>query len=161
MKDICVTWMMEGSMQEVFKFLRFTTEIGEGEEGWLATLDTEIRVEPTNTISYRHYEKPTTSNVMVQKRTSMDENPKVQILANDLVRRLSNTDVRQPREAVAEVVDKFGKKCLTSGYSRSQVKKIVLSGIRGWERRKRAAKEENRSIFRTSEGSRIKKNSTR
>ena len=144
---------LEQSMQEVFPFLRFTTEVGEGEECWLPTLDTQIRVEQTNLISYKHYEKPTTTNIMVQKRTSMDENSKNQILANDLVRRLGNTDVRQPRKVVAEVVDMFGKKLLTSGYSMDQTRRIVLSGIRGWERKKSVARAERRTLFRTSAGS--------
>ena len=84
--------VLEKSMQEVCPFLRFTTELGEGEGHWLPTLDTKIRVEPDNTISYIYYEKPTTTNVMVQKRSSLDENSKNQILANELSRRLGNTD---------------------------------------------------------------------
>ena len=56
--------------------MTFTTEIGEGEEEWLATLDTEIRMEPDNTISYRQYEKPTTTNTVVMKRSALEENSK-------------------------------------------------------------------------------------
>ena len=37
--------VMHSSMQEVFHFLKFTTEVGEGEGGWLPTLDLKIRVE--------------------------------------------------------------------------------------------------------------------
>ena len=67
---------------------------------WLPTLDVKIRIEESNRISYQHYEKPTTTNTMVQKRSSLEENSKVQILANDLVRRLSNTDGRQKKECL-------------------------------------------------------------
>ena len=77
------------SMQEVLHFLKFTTEVGEGEEGWLPTLDTRIRVEESNLVSFSYYEKPTVTNVMVQRRSAMEENSKVQILANDMVRRLA------------------------------------------------------------------------
>ena len=42
---------LEGSMQDVF-----TAEVGEGEEGWLPTLDMMITVEPGNKISYRYYD---------------------------------------------------------------------------------------------------------
>ena len=97
---------------------------------------------------------------MVLKRTALDENSKNQILANDMVRRLANTDVRQNREVIGQVVDQFGKKILTSGYTLRQTRKIVLNGIRGWERKKERALKENRKLFRTSKESllgRIKK----
>ena len=60
----------------------------------------------------------------------------------------------------SEVVDNFGKKLLTSGYSLKQVRTITMNGIRGWERRKSRARNEGRTIFRTSRQSmpgRIKK----
>ena len=37
-------------MQEMFPFLTFTTEVGEGEEQWLPTLDTMVRIKPNNII---------------------------------------------------------------------------------------------------------------
>ena len=125
--------VIEGSMQEVMKFLRFTTEIGEGEGMWLPTLDLQIRVEVTNKISYLYYEKPTTTNVMVQKKTALDENSKHQSLSNDLIRRLGNTDENQGAEVMAKVIDNFGVKVLTSGYNITQARKITINGIRGWE----------------------------
>ena len=79
---------------------------------------------------------------MVQKRSALSENSKMQILSNDLVRRLGNTDVRQDNSEVRKVVDKFATKILTSGYSRQQTRKIVINGIRGWERKlSRATRE--------------------
>ena len=81
-------------MQEVYNCLKFTTELGEGEENWLPTLDIKLRVERKNVESYRFYEKPSTTNVMMQKRSSLDENSKVKILSDDLERRLAHTDER-------------------------------------------------------------------
>ena len=145
------TAILGQSMQGVFSFLRFTTEVGEGEERWLPTLDTQIRVEDNNTISYKFYEKPTTTNTMVPKRSALNENSKLQILANDLIRRLSHTDLRQDRRTTCEVIDQFGKKVLTSGYSIHQTKKIVLAGIRGWDRKVKRMKQDNDGkIFRTN-----------
>ena len=115
----------------MYPFLKFTTEVGEGEGGWLPTLDTQLRVEDNNIISYRFYEKPTTTNTMVPKRSALNENSKVQILANDLIRRLSHTDVRQDQKTTEEVIDQFGRKVLTSGYSLHQTRKIIIDGIRG------------------------------
>ena len=155
--------VLHQSMQEVIPSLSFTTEVGEGEGNWLATLDTEIRVEESNLISYRQYEKPTTTNTVLMKRSALEENSKVQILANELARRLGNTDERQDSIVVGGVVDKFCQKLLTSGYSPTQTRKITLCGIRGWERRKIRARTERGKLFRTSEYSRsgrIKKKTT-
>ena len=129
----------------------------------MATLDTEIRVECNNIISYRQFEKPTTTNTVLMKRSALEENANIQILSNELARRLGNTDERQDRRIVGGVVDKFCQKLLTSGYSFSQTKKITLCGIRGWERRKIRARSERGRLFRTSEesrGGRIKKKTT-
>ena len=106
------------SMQEVLPSLRFTTEVGEGEEEWLPTLDIKMRMEKmSNLVNFRYYEKPCTTNVMVMKRSALEENTKIQILSNDLVRRLGNTDQRQDDNVRRDVVDQFAKKIITSGYS--------------------------------------------
>ena len=152
--------IVEASMNEVFPFLRFTTEVGEGEERWLPTLDLRIRVEEDNLVSFSYFEKPTVTNVMVQQRSAMEENARIQILSNDMRRRLSNTDPRQGREEYTRVVDMFAKKLLTSGYDKTQVRRIILGGIRGLERKKERAKKEGRPLYRTSQESapgRVKK----
>ena len=152
---------LEVSMQEVLTFLRFTTEVGEGEGGWLPTLDIKIRIERgSNKISFKYFEKPSTTNVMVQKKSALDENSKSQILANELMRRLGNTDQRQEDSVKGEVVDQFSVKVLTSGYSLLQTRRIALTGIRGWERKVERAQKEGRRLYRTAEDSlpgRIKK----
>ena len=145
-------------MQEVYPLLKFTTEVGEG--GWLPTLDTQLRVEDNNIISYRFYEKPTTTNTMVPKRSALNENSKVQILANDLMRRLSHTDVRQDQKTTGKIIDQFGRKVLTSGYSLHQTRKIMIDGIRGWNRKKARMLKDSGKLFRTNRESlnlRVKK----
>ena len=142
--------VLEGSMQEVYGFLKFTTEVGEGEENWLPTLDIKIRVEENNIISFSYYQKPSVTNVTVQKRSAMGENNKIQILSNDMIRRLSNMDPRQKKEEIAKVVDSYAVKLLTSGWDEEQVRRIVLGGIRGWERKKMRAIEEGRNLYRTA-----------
>ena len=103
------------------------------------------------------------NNTVLMKRSALEENAKVQILANELARRLGNTDERQERRVVGDVVDKFCQKLLTSGYSPAQTRRVTLSGLRGWERRKKRAIQERGRLFRTSEeskGGRIKKKTT-
>ena len=138
------------SMQDIYPFLKFTTEVGEGVEGWLPTLDTQLRVEDNNVVSYRFYEKPSTTNTMVPKRSALTENSKLQILSNDLVRRLSHTDIRQDKKTLSQVIDQFGRKVLTSGYSLHQARKIAINGIRGWDRKKDRMLRDSGRLFRTS-----------
>ena len=89
-----------GSMEGVEPYLKFTVESGEdpGFNGWLPTLDLNIMVTNNNQVRYKYYEKPTTTEVTVQKNTAMAENPKIQILANDLVRRFKNTSQELGKE---------------------------------------------------------------
>ena len=81
----------------------------------------------------------------------MDENSKNQILANDLIRRMSNVDENQENKRMKEVIDKYSVKLITSGYTISQTRKIVLNGIKGWENRKERMKVR---LYRTAKESR-------
>ena len=140
-------------MQEVLTFLTLTTEVGD-EEGWLPTLDLNIRMEGNNIVSWKYYEKPTTTSVTVQRRSALEENSKMQILSNDMVRRLASTDRRQGRKAICKVIDQYAQKLLTSGYSLEQVRRIIIKGTRGWERRrKKAGTEGRKSVYRTGKES--------
>ena len=144
--------VLDGAMQEVLTFLTLTTEVGD-EEGWLPTLDLNLRMEGNNMVSWKYYEKPTTTNVTVQRRSALEENSKMQILSNDLVRRLASTDGRQERKVICAVIDQYAQKLLTSGYNLEQVRRIILNGIRGWERRKARAEAEGRKVYRTGKES--------
>ena len=73
-------------------YLEFTMETGE-DEG----LDTCLHMAEDNTVQYKFYEKPTCSSKTVQAKTAMNENSKIQIVSNDLVRRLMNIGKGTPR----------------------------------------------------------------
>ena len=81
----------EGSLGVVEEFLSFTTETGDDySDGWLPTLDCSLKEDKSNKILYRFFEKETASRRTVQKTTAMNEDTKVQVLSNDLLRRLMN-----------------------------------------------------------------------
>ena len=50
------------------------------------------------------HHKPT-PNTTIRSTTAMAENPKIQCLSNDLVRRLGNTDDRQQNSRMQAVLD--------------------------------------------------------
>ena len=49
-----------------------------------------------------------------------------------------------------DILDEYGTKLLTSGYHINKVRSIILSGIRGYERKKLRYKVEGRPMFRTA-----------
>ena len=70
--------ILEGTMGGLEDYLKFTMETEDDfDNGWLPTLDTEIKVTPRNIIEYRFFEKPTNPNTVVHSRTAMAEDSKV------------------------------------------------------------------------------------
>ena len=113
-----------------------------------------------NQIRYKYFEKPTTTEVTIQKNTAMVENPKIQILSNDLVRRFRNTSQELGREQYSTIIDGYAQKLINSGYGTTQTKKILVNGIRGYHGKVLKCRELGKRLHRTAEessSSRIKK----
>ena len=145
---------IKGSMVGVTNYLRFTYESGSDyADGWLPTLDTNMMVTPDNIVVYKYYEKPTTTNTTVLKSSAMAENPKIQCLANDLVRRLLNTREGLPAKYRADVVNHYGVKLLTSGFGYDQVRRILVSGAKGYLAKVKRRTANGGRLHRTSEES--------
>ena len=123
--------VVDGSMQGVYSFLKFTTETGEDfGDDWLPTLDLSLKVDARGQVLWKFYEKPTASEVTVQARSAMGFLVKGQILANDLVRRLLNTSESLPQEERRLVIDDYARKLRRSGHDKKRTAEIVLAGIR-------------------------------
>ena len=135
------------SMQGVETYLKFTVETPEDFDGWLPTLDTNLRVEGNNQVSYMFYEKPTCTNTVIRKESALSENQKVQILAQELIRRLFNTKEGLTREYRAEIINKYTQKLINSGYAIEQTRKIILAGVKGYYGKVRRRRRE-RGIWR-------------
>ena len=125
--------IIKKSMTGIEEYLQFTAESGmEFHEGWLPTLVTSLKVSKTNKVKYRFYEKETTTRYTVQKDSAMEENVKVQILAQDMVRRLNNSSEDLGMVQRKRLVDNYAQKLLNSGYAVAQVRRIIVSGIKGF-----------------------------
>ena len=91
------------------------------------------------------------SNMVVQKSSAMDENSKMKILANDLTRRLLNTSESLGMNAKVKAVDMYSQKLTNSGYRVDQVRRIVINGIKGYEKRVQESRiKGGRRLHRTS-----------
>ena len=65
-------WALQESMKGVASYLQFAYETGiDYVDGWLPTLDTNLKVDASNQILYYHHEKPTTLNITVRMSTAM------------------------------------------------------------------------------------------
>ena len=149
------------TMKGVETYLNFTVESGEDfEGGWLPTLDTNLKVDNTNQVQIKFYEKDTCSKKTVQMDSAMEENAKIQTVSNDLVRRLCNTGESLGAREKCRVVDSYAQKLSNSGYSLEQVRRILVNGIKGFEGRKLRCQREGRPLYRKavqSQGARMRK----
>ena len=91
------------------------------------------------------------SNMCVRINSAMDENSKMKILANDLTRRLLNTSESIEMDERIKIIDDYSQKLVNSGYGIDQVRRIVLNGIKGYERKLMESRESGgRKIHRTA-----------
>ena len=83
-----------------------------------------------NEVLFRYFEKETSAKMTVQQKSAMNENVKLQVLSNDMVRRLLNSSEVLGSSEKARVVDMYAQKLMNSGYSREQVVRIIVAGIK-------------------------------
>ena len=157
-REVRTKEILKETMGGIEDYLEFTVESGEEFcEGWLPTLDTTLKVGESNTIMYKYYEKETTAKTTVHQKSAMEENIKVQILANDVVRRLSNTQEELGSRQGARTITEYGKKLLNSGYQLDQVRSILVKGIKGYKSKKLRCKKEGRNFRSTGKESNLKR----
>ena len=132
---------LEGSMRGIMGFLDFTIETGEQfSDGWLPSLDTNLKVDDKNVVLYKFYQKPMASRQVIHKDTAMAENSKVQSLSYDLTRRLLNTSEDVPDQVRLDIVDDYAQMLLNSGYSTKTTRRVCIAGLKYYERRRQESK---------------------
>ena len=81
--------------------------------------------------------------------SSMDTDMKRQILANDLVRRLSRVDPTRLQELAVPVVNFYNRKLIYSGYNLDERLRIIESGITTYEDKLQASVKNGLGFYRT------------
>ena len=121
-------------MNTISSQVKITTETKDDfTSGTLPTLDTQIWME--NELSlYKFYEKPMTNKRVLSRQTAMGENSKIASLTQEVIRRCRNTCHLLPQTDKNEVLDQFTVKLISSGHSREQATRILVSGLRGYEK---------------------------
>ena len=101
----------------------------------MPTLDFKIRINSQNQIEYNFYEKPTASNRCLQSDTALNQNCLIRSLVNEVGRRLDSFSETVALSERVAVLDRFGQKLLNSGHSITTVRRILISGITGHQRK--------------------------
>ena len=113
-----------------------------------------MAVEDNNIINYKFYEKPMSANTVLHARTAMAEDAKIRCLANDLTRRMLTSSERIPMEVRRWIVDEYAQKLLNSGYSLEVTRRIIVAGLKGYERKlMNSRKPGGKKLLRTAKES--------
>ena len=159
---------IRGVMNSIYKDIQFTSEVEEDfSNNRIPTLDYEMWVEKNEEnekdtleeksskekregkVIYSFYEKPMASEFCVMEASAMSWNAKRATLSQETVRRMMNTSELVTQEERNVVLENFLSKMEKSGYSRRQRREILMSGLKGYETKKRKAEEQGREIHRS------------
>ena len=136
--------------------LEFTAETASDfKDMRLPTLDFSLWLE-NGKVNHSYFQKPMKTQFVLMRESAMSQQQKIQILANDIVRRLSNVNVGEvPKEDISMIMEIAIRELKTSGHKRKEVSEIVCSGMTGWMRKLKRRREEGemyRPAYKTLAG---------
>ena len=79
------------------------------------------------------YEKEKSAKTVIHKDSALSENSKMASLSQNVVRHMRNTSERLDISERVKVVNKFRQRMANSGYSEQQSKRVIISGLKGYE----------------------------
>ena len=118
------------SLNFVMNFLRFTTETEmDFKNNMLPTLDVQISVGKDGVMLYKHFTKPTSSGLLIQRNTALSDQIIFSSLRQDLIRRLKNTSLMFDNDEKVKVVEDYIAALVNSGHTYSYVKAVVQQSL--------------------------------
>ena len=78
----------------------------------------------------------------------MPENMRMSTLNQEMTRRMMNTSEMVPMEQRITVVDDYGQRLTDSGYGIDQIRRVIVGGLTGYERRLHLSKDTTNSRWR-------------
>ena len=138
------------AMNSINKNLQFTVESEDDyEDKKLPTLDFKIWQEKDGKINHTYYQKEMKSPYLIMARSAAPQTQKIQILSNELTRRLLNINRQEiGQEEYNKVVDQFTQEAFNSEYGHTTTRTIVISGIRAWKARQERRVLQGQEIYR-------------
>jgi hypothetical protein len=80
----------------------------------------------------------------------MAEDSKIRSLTNEVIRRLTTTSERISDDTRCLILDRFAQKMTNSGYGLTQIRRVVLGGIKGYEKMMKISRSGGRKLHRSS-----------
>ena len=118
------------SLNSVWDFLEFTTESQRDfQDGTLPTLDFKTNIKKNGYVVYEFFNKPMSRNTVLTFGTALSRSCIFSSLRQDLVRRLSHTDLSLGPGARIIVINQFIQLMVNSGHRFEFIKAVVLQAI--------------------------------
>ena len=122
---------------DIQEHLRFTMEIQEmNENNRVPMLDIEVWREEDEQgkqrVKHGFFEKKATTKKVIHKNSAVPEKTKVTTLVKEVLRRMKNSCKEIEVEERAEIINKFNRKMVRSGYEEEQRKNVILDGLTGY-----------------------------
>ena len=113
-------------MNSINSDLRFTVESQEDfEKERLPTLDFEIWQMKDGTLNHSYFQKAMKTPFVVMARSAVPVQQKIQILGNELTRRLSNVNLKGvEQEEIIQIVEQYTQELKNSEYKNKEAREI-------------------------------------
>ena len=140
------------AMEDINPDLKFTPEVASDfPDGWVPTLDFKTKMLEDGTITHTYFQKSIKTPYVLVQRSAMSQKQKYNILANEMIRRLSNGDKEgTSQDEKNRVVEELTKEMKSSGWERNETREVIVSGILGWERKHERRKNEKTDFYRSA-----------
>ena len=118
----------------------------------LPTLDCELWIERVESeppkIKYSFFKKPLSSKFVVMEKSALSWDSKRAVLSQEVIRRSMNMCNDISQEERDSKIENFTTMLLDSGYTHTQAREVVVSGLTGYERKVEKAASEGSEIHR-------------
>ena len=120
-------------------------------DGYLPILDCKMKIEVIdgiNVIRYKFYKKPMATSEVTWRRSALPIKSKIDILTNDLVRRLRNCDRLCEREEIEEIISDYSKSLWFGGHSQNFRHTVCVKAVQNIETSIKNDREGIRRMYR-------------
>ena len=122
--------MMQKSFEQIFNFLKFTTETQEDfPNNMLPTLDFKTSVTPGGIIEFEYFHKEMENNRVLERTTALSQGTIFSALRQNLVRRMLNTGEMVPMKTRLLIIERFIQLMVNSGHKFSFIRSVVQQAI--------------------------------
>ena len=137
------------AMNDICEDLEFTMELDRDfEDNKLPTLSFTLYTNSEG-LSHSYYEKSMKNQTLVMSRSALGRQQIMNIMSNELIRRLEVTSSDLDQCELNSIVDKYTQQLVNSEYCWKQCNDIVTSGLKGWIRKEAKKKSLDIPRFRS------------